>query len=284
MEAQTGSKGSTQERPALQRLVAEGELQSAAALVEQLAPWKRGPATSGRPRVMANMVSTVDGRARVDGRSGAISGPADRELFHALRAGVDAVLVGAGTARAERYGRIVSDPERRALRARRGLAEEALACIVSESLELEGVPLLEEPAARVAILTAASASLTPHAAAIEYVRAPRDGGLDLAAALAQLYERFAVASVLCEGGPHLIYQLLAAGLLDELFLSLSPKLAGDEDDGGALRILAGGALTPPVELELAEVLRSGSYLFLRYSVAAPARVSRETTASSSLAR
>ena len=123
-------------------------------------------------------------------------------------------------------------------------------------------------------------------ARLDYVRARRDGLLDLPAALAELRERFAVRTLLCEGGPHLNAQLLAAGLVDELFLSLAPKLAGGEDaTGEALRILAGAEFEPPLELELLGVLESGSTLFLRYGVraSAPERVSRETMPSSSLA-
>ena len=143
------------------------------------------------------------------------------------------------------------------------------------------MPLLDEPAARVVILTPSAASLPASAAQIEYVRAARDGRLDLAQALAELSERFGVRTLLCEGGPHLNSELLAAGLVDELFLSLSPMLAGGEESTGeALRILAGAEFESPVELELLEALESGSHLFLRYGVraSAPARVSRETIA------
>jgi riboflavin biosynthesis pyrimidine reductase len=101
------------------------------------------------------------------------------------------------------------------------------------------------------------------------VRAERNGQLDLAAAIAELGERFGVQSVLCEGGPHLARQLLGAGLINELFLSVAPMLAGGEPAGGeALRILAGDELKPPVALELHSVLQSGSELFLRYGVCA----------------
>jgi riboflavin biosynthesis pyrimidine reductase len=269
----------------LERLLPAGAPATAAELVAGLGI---GEAPSrGRPWVMLNMISTADGRATLDGRSGAISDAADRALFHALRGAVDAVLVGAGTVRAERYGRIIPDPARRAERLARGLSEEPLACIVTARLALDALelPLLREPAARVAILTASPASLPAVAAHVEYVRATRDGRLDLARALAELGERFDVHTVLCEGGPRLACQLLAAGLLDEMFLSLAPRLAGGEpSDGEALRILAGAELRPPVELELLGALRSDSHLFLRYGVAAPERVSRETIASSSLAR
>jgi riboflavin biosynthesis pyrimidine reductase len=216
---------------------------------------------------MLNMVSTADGRASIGGSSGAIGNTADRELFHALRTVVDAVLVGAGTARIERYRRLVREPAARALRRERGLEEEPLACIVSGRLALgEDIPLLEDPAARVVILTPSRASLPARAAPIEYVRTGNDGQLDLSVALAQLSERFAVRTLLCEGGPHLNAQLLAAGLVDELFLSLAPKLAGDDAGGEALRIVAGIDLQPPLELRLLGALEHDSHLFLRYGV------------------
>src|SRR6202140_2868826 len=192
------------------------------------------------------MVSTVDGRATIGGRSGPIGGGADRELFHALRTVVDAVMVGAGTARAERYRRLVREDSARALRRARGLRAEPLACIVSGRLALDpkDLPLLADPEAHVAILTSSQASIEASGASIEYIRAARAG------ALAQLRKRLAIRTLLCEGGPHLITQLLAAGLVDELFLSLAPKLAGGEASEEALRILAGMDLDPPVELEL----------------------------------
>jgi riboflavin biosynthesis pyrimidine reductase len=232
------------------------------------------------------MVATVDGRATLRGRSAPLSGPADRELFHALRTPVDAVLVGAGTVRTERYGRLIRQQARRRLRVQRDLPPEPLACIVSRSLHLDGdIPLLCEPAARVLVLTASAGELPPSAAEVGYVRAERDGELDLAAALASLNERHSVRTVLCEGGPHLARELLVEGLIDELFLSISPRLAGgDPPGGGAMRILAGAELDRPVELALLGALESDSHLFLRYEVVASERVSRETTLSSSEAR
>jgi riboflavin biosynthesis pyrimidine reductase len=260
------SLGST---PSLRRLAASAGTQAAEQLVESFGLWDRPEVPAVRPRLMLNMVSTADGRATLAGRSGSIGGAADRALFHALRAPVDGVLVGAGTVRTESYGRIIRDPSVRALRVKRGLTEEPLACIVSGRLAIDtALPLLREPGARVAILTASAASLPPSEASVEYIRAG-EGQLDLRAALSQLAERFAIQSLLCEGGPHLARQLLGAGLVDELYLSLSPMLAGGEPAGGeALRILAGTELEPPVPLELLDVLRSESYLFLRYGVSA----------------
>jgi riboflavin biosynthesis pyrimidine reductase len=258
---------------------------SAPEIIEGLGLWERPVGRPQRPRLMINMISTVDGRASIAGRSGPIAGPADRELFHALRAPVDAVLVGAGTVRTERYGRITPDDSRRRVRRERGLREEPLACIVSASLALPpDLPLLAEPQAHVVVLTASDATLPDSAARIDYVRKRGGGGLDLAGALSELRERFAVELLLCEGGPHLNSHLLAGGLVDELFLSLSPKLGGgDGAEREAMRILAGEEFDEPLELDLRGVLEHDSDLFLHYGVSARERVSRETTSSSSLA-
>jgi riboflavin-specific deaminase-like protein len=189
-----------------------------------------GPAGGPRPYVALNMAATLDGRATLGGRSGPISDDADRALFHGLRSVVDAVMAGAGTVRAERYGPIVRDPDTRRLRAQRGLREQPLACVVSAGLGFPpDLPLLDDPDSRVAFLTPSAASLPARAARVEYVRARRkDGSLDLPAALVELHERLHVRTLLCEGGPHLNAALLSAGLVDELFLSLAPLLAGED--------------------------------------------------------
>jgi len=225
-----------------------------------------------RPYIVLNMASTLDGRASIDGRSGPIGNRADRELFHALRGGVDAVMAGAGTVRVERYGRIIAKGPARQARLERGLSAEPLACIVSGQLSLPlDMPLFGEPQARVVIVTSSPASLPDTAAQVEYIRASQDGVLDLPLAMHELRARFGAQTLLCEGGPHLNAQLLLAGLVDELFLSLAPKLAGGDDaTGEALRILAGAAFAAPVELELLGALENESHLFLRYAVRSPA--------------
>ncbi len=253
---------------AFTRLLPPGELTDASQIVAGLELDERAQTVSGRPYLTLNMVSTLDGRASLGGRSGPIGNRADRELFHALRASADAVMAGAGTVRVERYGRIIPNAATRERRVEQGLEEEPLACIVSARLSLpEDMPLLNEPAARVVILTSSAASLTGTSAQIEYVRAERDGQLDLRLAMRELSERFGVRTLLCEGGPHLNAELLAAGLVDELFLSLAPKLTGGEDvTGEALRIIAGVAFEQPLELELLGALENDSHLFLRYGV------------------
>jgi riboflavin-specific deaminase-like protein len=251
------------------RLYPPGEPAGAHAIVAGLGLHEHPPpASPGRPYVALNMASTLDGRASIAGRSAPISGPADRVLFHGLRSLVDAVMAGAGTVRAERYGPIVRDPDRRRERLGRGLSEQPLACIVSGRLDLPpDLPLLADPASRVAIVTASPSVLPPVAAHLDYVRTGLHGRLDLPTAFVELQDRLQIRTLLCEGGPHLNAHLLSAGLVDELFLSLSPKLAGDPAGGeAALRILAGAGWEPPLQLRLISVLESESQLFLRYRV------------------
>ncbi|HWX86643.1 MAG TPA: dihydrofolate reductase family protein [Solirubrobacteraceae bacterium] len=253
----------------LRRLLPPGEPTTVEGFVEGLDLAERaagGP--SSRPYALLNMVSTVDGRVTVKGRSGAIGGQADKALFLALRTAVDGVMAGAGTMRAEHYRRLVRDEHRRAIRRARGLAEEPLACIVSGRLALGAeIPLLADPEARVAILTTSQASLPRDCrAGIQYIRAVRDGLLDLTGAMAQLREDHGVHTLLCEGGPHLNAQLLAERLVDELFLSLGPVLAGGDATSETLRIISGPELDPPHALELMSALEHDSHLFLRYKI------------------
>jgi riboflavin-specific deaminase-like protein len=217
-------------------------------------------APPGRPYLVLNMVSTADGHATIGGRSGPIGNEADRQLFHELRTQVDAVMVGAGTLRAERYGRIVRDPDRREKRVREGLAADPLAVVVSGRLDLpDDLPLLRDPESRVLIATASPKSLEGTAASVEYLRTT-EPPVDMEALAASLRNDHGVRSVLCEGGPTLNAELIRAGVVDELFLCLAPKLAGGPE---ALTIVA-GTLLETAEMELVWLLESEDHLFLRY--------------------
>jgi riboflavin-specific deaminase-like protein len=218
----------------------------------------RAPAE--RPYLALNMVSTLDGKATIEWRTKGLSTELDRRLFHQLRTQVDAVMIGAGTARVERYGRIAKSEELRAKRMSEGLAPEPLAIIASGRLDLPAdLPLLQEPEQEVVIATGSDAVLRGTAARIEYLRT----GDDLPLLMATLREERGVRSILCEGGPTLNFHLLAAGLVDELFLTLAPLLTGDEDQPA---IVAGGRLPELVQLELLSVRQAGSELLLRYAV------------------
>src|SRR5687768_17566559 len=145
-------------------------------------------AHDARPYLVLNMVMTADGRVTIGGRSGPIGNAADQDLFHALRTRVDAVMVGAGTLRAERYGRIARKPERREARVRAGLAPDPLAVIVSGRLDLpHDLPLLHEPEQEVLVATFSKGDL-PGAAAIRYARF-NDGAVDIRRLLAILRGR-----------------------------------------------------------------------------------------------
>lgn len=217
-----------------------------------------------RPYVVLNMVATVDGRATVAGRTAPISSEPDRRLFHALRTSVDAIMIGSGTVREERYGRLVRDPALREVRRRRGLEPDPLAIVVSGRLHLPAdLPLLQDPDSRVVILTASADELEGCAAHVEYLRTPAGERLDLAAMLARLRAEHGVRSILCEGGPHLNASLVPAGLVDELFVSVAPMLAGET---GALSMLEGAPLEQPVALELVWLLEADGELFARYRI------------------
>lgn len=221
-------------------------------------------ASAERPYVVLNMVATVDGAASIGARTAPMSDEADRQLFHELRTCTDAVMVGAGTVRAERYGRLVRDLARREQRVARGLHADPLAVVVSRSLNLPvDVPLLQDPDSRVLIVTAADASLSGCAAEVDYVREA-----DLGVALRRLRAEHGVRSILCEGGPALNASLVPPGLLDELFLSIAPKLAGA---AGELTIVGAAALPDPVDLDLIWLLEHEGQLFARYAVLGGAR-------------
>jgi riboflavin-specific deaminase-like protein len=213
-----------------------------------------------RPYLGVNMVSSLDGKATIDWRTRGLSTELDRRLFHQLRTQADAVMVGAGTARVERYGRMAKSEELRDRRRAEGLEPDPLAVIVSARLDLPAdLPLLNEPGQKVVIATGSDATLPDLAAQVEYLRV----GDDLPVLMARLREEFGVHSVLCEGGPTLNSHLLAADLLDELFLTLNPKLSGG---AAALTIVAGRTLVAPAELELVSLAEGDGDLFTRWRV------------------
>jgi riboflavin-specific deaminase-like protein len=247
---------------ALRRLLPEPGVVTAVEALEGLALADLAP--EHRPYVVLNMVATADGAATVAHRTAPISSPADRQLFHELRAHVDAVLVGAGTVRIERYGRLVSDPQRRERRVARGLAPDPLAVVASRRLTLTpDLPLLADPHSRVVVLTASDAELSGCAAEVSYLRPAPGEEVDLSAMLTRLRTEYGVRSVLCEGGPTLNTSLLPAGLVDELFLSIAPALAGS---AGSRSIIEAAPLLEPVGLHLVWLLESQSQLFARYTL------------------
>jgi riboflavin-specific deaminase-like protein len=211
----------------------------------------------GRPYVVLNMVESLDGRATVGGKVGALTGPVDQRILYRLRAQAEALLVGAGTVRNERYGSLFPDTP--------ADQPKPLVVIVSSRLDLPpDLPLFAERDARVLIATPSDGTLAfDHAASVDYLRVPAvDGGADVASILAALRREHGVRSVVCEGGPTLNESLLGGALVDELFLSLSPLIVG-----GSERALADSASgNGPQVATLMSVATAENYLFLRYAL------------------
>lgn len=213
--------------------------------VDPVAVYADPPVAAGRPGVRFNMIASVDGATAVDGVAGGLGGEADRALFALLRRLADVVLVAAGTVRAEGYG-----------------PSPVPIAVVTRSCRLDwDSRFFTAQVARPVVVTVATAPAEARARAAEVadvvVAGERD--VDLARALDALGAR-GWRAVLCEGGPTLNGQLAAAGLLDELCLTLSPCLVG----GDAKRLLAGPLLPGPPTLTLASACEEDGFLFLRF--------------------
>ena len=240
--------------------------------MQQVWPVARGPLAADalvelyprttEPTLRVNFVASIDGAATLEGASGGLSGPADKQIFGVLRMVCDALVVASGTVLAEKYDALRLDPPSRAWRTAHGLAEFPVMVIVSGSLELDLEQLVFTDAPiRPVVLTHASAPAERRAAvaAVADVVTAGEQAVDLAAGLAALRAR-GVTQVLSEGGPQLFGALTAADLVDELCLTVSPLLAG----AGAGRITA-GVPAAPRSMALLSVLGAEDMLFLRYA-------------------
>jgi riboflavin biosynthesis pyrimidine reductase len=221
-----------------------------------------GESSASRPYTVVNFVASADGHATVEGRSGKLGDDGDKELFRALRGVCDAVLAGTRTLRIERYGRPLPADERRELRVAHGLTPEPLTVTVSNSGEIpEEIPLLSEREAEVVIFSPQPPRLHSASATIHHEPLYAGGGAPLTDALKVLRRKYDVKLLLCEGGPTLFNALLHEGLVDELFLTIAPKLVGGSDGPG---ITKGVALVGLEQMQLKAVLERENALFLRY--------------------
>jgi riboflavin biosynthesis pyrimidine reductase len=226
------------------------------------------PAAAAAPWLRATMVASADGAATLDGRSGGLSGDADRLVFSVLRSLADVILVGAGTARAERYRAVRPGEVWTALRG--GRAPVPPIAVITGKLDLnEDAPLLAGAAegARTIVLTSDAAPAARRAAVARHADVVVAGpdAVTPAAAVDALAAR-GYRRVLLEGGPGLLGQVTAAGLLDELCVTISPVLEG----GHAGRILSAPRAGPgaAARLTLAHVLEDQGSLLCRYLRAA----------------
>ncbi|WP_326700637.1 dihydrofolate reductase family protein [Streptomyces sp. NBC_01754] len=217
-----------------------------------------------RPRLRANMVSTLDGAAQHEGRSQGISCAADMRVFGTLRGLADVVLVGAETVRLEGYRPARAREAFAARRAAAGQGPAPAIAVVSASLDLDlSLPLFASPLVPTLVITGAGApSDRVHAAreaGAEVLFAGEGAVVEPARAVAALAAR-GHTRLLTEGGPRLLGQFVASGVLDELCLTVSPMLTA----GGAQRIATGPGVRVPERFSLISLLEEAGFLFSRY--------------------
>ncbi|MFI6704697.1 pyrimidine reductase family protein [Streptomyces sp. NPDC050509] len=223
-----------------------------------------GGPEDGRVWLRANMVSTLDGAAQHDGLSHALSSDADMRIFGTLRGLADAVVVGAETVRREGYRPARAREAFAARRAAAGQSPAPAIAVVTAGLDLDlAAPLFTAPSVPTLVLTGAAAPrdrvhAAEKAGAVVIV-AGEGAGVDPARAVRALAER-GLVRLLTEGGPRLLGQFVAAGVLDELCLTLSPTLTA----GGAQRIAGGPVVAVPERFALASLLEQDGFLFTRY--------------------
>jgi riboflavin-specific deaminase-like protein len=199
------------------------------------------------------MVATVDGRAALGGSAVGIGSTADKHLMRELRAEADVVLHGAGTVRADPLSaRVPADfvPERLA----RGLSAQPLGAIVTRSGNLPARHPYYDSATVIYVTSDRPVQVTAPTVEVCHVASVDAVVRDLA--------RRGARRILCEGGPTLNAALFEAGLVDEVFFTIAPKLIGGDDP---LTIVKGGRF-PMIVLELRSCVELNGELFLKYGV------------------
>jgi len=212
-----------------------------------------GTPRSDRPYLALNMVATVDGRAALNGSAVGIGSPADKRLMRELRAEADVVLHGAGTVRADPLSARVP-AELVPLRIANGLTPQPLGAIVTRSGNLPGKHPYYDSSTVIYITS--NYEVPVHEPTVEVCRVE-----DVREAIDDLGRRD-VQRILCEGGPTLNAALFEAGLVDEVFLTIAPKLIGGHDP---LTIVKGTDLGV-IHLQLRSFVELDGELFLKYGV------------------
>jgi riboflavin biosynthesis pyrimidine reductase len=233
------------------------------AMIEELL---RAPPGQGRPYVACNFIGTLDGRATVGGSTEPLGFHTDARVLMRMRTFADAVLIGAGTMRVERYDRMLPVPRLRDYRQQIGLPEDPLTVIVSQTMDLPwDAPLFTDGHGQVIVATASSISPPRTETEVEVLR--YDGAVDFKSLLAHLHGERGVEAVSCEGGPTVLHGLVVEGLMDDLFLTQNPILVGDGE-----RSLMRGHLPSPVPAEIIWALEAEGELFTRWRIGeGPAR-------------
>jgi 2,5-diamino-6-(ribosylamino)-4(3H)-pyrimidinone 5'-phosphate reductase len=238
-----------------------GEQPEGTEIYKELELPRSGGGGMSRPYVLINMVSSLDGNTSLQGKASGIGTAMDRHVMRTLRSKADAVMIGAGTLRAEKLS-LGLDAEDANLN--------PLAVILSSTgdIPLES-NLIRYRHQRIlvfladSVAEAASARLGHHAE-VTRVRTTASGGVDLAGAIETLKTEYAVNRLLVEGGPTLNHTLISTGLADEIFITLAPTLLGTSDP--ETPAILDGPLNEPQNLQLVSAYLAGDELFLRYAL------------------
>lgn len=210
--------------------------------------------------VRVNMIFSSDGAAAFDGRAGPLSCAADQQLLGALRGFTDVVLVGAGTARAENYGPVVLTEPQLANRKMRAQPNPPPIAVVSRSGFLP--PRLRSTPEQLPILiTCEQSTATAATTSFSAVLIAGQEAVDVRRAV-ELLTAAGMPRILCEGGPSLLDELVEADAVDEICVTIAPKLAANQP----IRTNPQSSpLHKPTDVRLDHVLIHQGYVFLKYS-------------------
>lgn len=239
-------------------------------------------AHSGEPYVAINMVSTLDGKVSIDGKAGPIGSPVDRRVMRNIRCAADAILVGAGSIRAEEMS--LGVPEDLSKKRRKsGRPGQPLSVVLagSASLPLHRKIFTPNPQGKDTRIVVMAGDSTPKSTLEEaselgvcVISVDQPGRPSPVQVLRLLHEQHSVRSILVEGGPSVNTSFLSAGKVNDLFLTLSPKIPTNNDEAPSISAaLPREALTLGLALGLTltsvHFCPRESELYLRYSLERP---------------
>lgn len=211
--------------------------------------------------VRVNMIFSADGVAAFGGRAGPLSNQIDQELLQILRGFADVVLVGAGTARAENYGPVQLTDAQRAMRHREGRSKPPPIAVISRTGELPA-RLVSSPDQPALLVTSAASAARHHAGDQACgVLIAGEESVDVPRAVALLADH-GLRRILCEGGPTLLDELVESDTVEEICVTLAPKLAARQPMGQ--RPQPPSRLPAPTALRLEHALVYDDYLFTKY--------------------
>ena len=236
------------------------------------------------PRLVANFVATADGVTAFGDAGGegamavSLHSPADRLVMALLRCAADCVLIGAGTLRDDPHHQwtprtplpeLADELDAHRLRLTGSSSPPPLAVVSGSGALPAAHPALSRPETDVLVITTTAGvprlpTLHP---GVRVMVAGQSGEIPPHAILEAVRTHLSAATILCEGGPRLFGQLLAGGWVDELFLTVSPQLAGRSVETRP-GLVSGVAFRPgqAPQLTLRSLRRSGDHLFVRYGV------------------